>query len=131
MKRMTRKQVTGWLLPIRAALKEMLSGEVDSIRGYAVTRLHNGDEYERVDWCMAGFVGVLSRIFPDLDLSPMTKLQRLLAAGTPIHAEDVHKALALLKSLETPLIKEDWHRIKACLTTEMLSIEFSEMWMAA
>ena len=131
MKRMTRKQVTGWILPIRAALKEMLSGEVDSIRGYAVTRLHNGDEYERVDWCMAGFVGVLSRIFPDLDLSPMTKLQRLLAAGTPIHAEDVHKALALLKSLETPLIKEDWHRIKACLTTEMLSIEFSEMWMAA
>lgn len=131
MKHMTRRQVTGWLLPIRAALKEMLSGEVDSIRGYAVTRLHNGDEYERVDWCMAGFVGVLSRIFPDLDLSPMTKLQRLLAAGTPIHAEDVHKALALLKSLETPLIKEDWHRIKACLTTEMLSIEFSEMWMAA
>ena len=131
MKRMTRKQVTGWLLPIRSALKEMLSGEVDSIRGYAVTRLHNGDEYERVDWCMAGFVGVLSRIFPDLDLSPMTKLQRLLAAGTPIHAEDVHKALALLKSLETPLIKEDWHRIKACLTTEMLSIEFSEMGMAA
>ena len=131
MKHMTRRQVTGWLLPIRAALKEMLSGEVDSIRGYAVTRLHNGDEYERVDWCMAGFVGVLSRIFPDLDLSPMTKLQRLLAAGTPIHAEDVHKALALLKSLETPLIKEDWHRIKACLTTEMLSIELSELGMAA
>ena len=131
MKRMTRKQVTGWLLPIRSALKEMLSGEVDAIRGYAVTRLHNGDEYERVDFCIAGFVGVLSRIFPELDLSPMTKLQRLLAAGTPIHAADVHKALALLKSLETPLIKEDWHRIKACLTTEMLSIEFSEMWMAA
>ena len=131
MKHMTRRQVTGWLLPIRSALNEMLSGEVDSIRGYAVTRLHNGDEYERVDWCMAGFVGVLSRIFPDLDLSPMTKLQRLLAAGTPIHAEDVHKALALLKSLETPLIKEDWHRIKACLTTEMLSIEFSELGIAA
>ena len=131
MKRMTRRQVGGWFLPIRAALNEMLSGQVDSIRGYAVTRLHNGDEYERVDYCLAGFVGVLSRIFPELDLSPMTKLQRLLAAGTPIHAADVHKALALLKSIETPLIKEDWHRIKACLTTEMLSIEFSEMGMAA
>ena len=76
MKRMTRRQVDGWFLPIRRALNEMLTGEVDSIRGYAVTRLHNGDEYERVDWCMAGFVGVLSRIFPELDLSPMTKLQR-------------------------------------------------------
>ena len=77
MKRMTRKQVTGLLLPIRSALKEMLSGEVDAIRGYAVT------------------------------------------------------ALAFLKSLETPLIKQDWHHIKSCLTTEMLSIEFSEMGMAA
>lgn len=131
MKRMTRRQVDGWFLPIRAALNEMLSGEVDSIRGYAVTRLHNGDEYERVDYCLAGFVGVLSRIFPDLDLSPMTKLQRLLAAGTPIHAEDVHKALALLKSLETPLIKHDWHAIKAALTTEMISIELDEMRKAA
>ena len=131
MKRMTRRQVDGWFLPIRRALNEMLTGEVDSIRGYAVTRLHNGDEYERVDFCIAGFVGVLSRIFPELDLSPMTKLQRLLASGTPIYAADVHKALALLKSLETPLIKEDWHRIKACLTTEMLSIELSELGMAA
>ena len=127
MRRMTRRQVDGWFLPIRRALNEMLTGEVDSIRGYAVTRLHNGDEYERVDWCMAGFVGVLSRIFPELDLSPMTKLQRLLAAGTPIHAADVHKALALLKSLETPLIKEDWHRVKSFLTTEMIAIELQDL----
>ena len=31
MKRMTRKQVTGWLLPIRAALKEMLSIELSEM----------------------------------------------------------------------------------------------------
>ena len=76
MKRMTRRQVDGWFLPIRRALNEMLTGEVDSIRGYAVTRLHNGDEYERVDYCLAGFVGVLGRIFPALDLSPLTRLQK-------------------------------------------------------
>ena len=64
MKRMTRKQVTGWLLPIRSALKEMLSGEVDSIKGYAVTRLHHGDEYERVDFCLA--VGEFVASFVDL-----------------------------------------------------------------
>lgn len=131
MKRMTRRQVDGWFLPIRRALNEMLSGEVDSVRGYAVTRLHNGDEYERVDFCIAGFVGVLLRIFPAIDLSPMTKMQRLLAAGTPIHAADVHKAMALLKSLETPLIKQDWHAIKAALTTEMIAIELQDFREAA
>ena len=77
MKRMTRKQVTGLLLPIRSALKEMLSGEVDAIRGYAVT------------------------------------------------------ALAFLKSLETPLIKQDWHHIKSCLTTEMIAIELQDLKEAA
>ena len=131
MKHMTRRQVTGWLLPIRSALKEMLSGEVDSIRGYAVTRLHRGDEYERVDYCLAGFSGVLGRIFPEIDLSPLTRLQKRLAAGAPVTESEIHAALAFLKSLETPLIKQDWNYIKSCLTTEMLSIEFSEMGMAA
>ena len=91
MKRMTRKQVTGLLLPIRSALKEMLSGEVDAIRGYAVTRLHHGDEYERVDFCLAGFSGVLGRIFPALDLSPLTRLQKRLAAGAPVTEADIHR----------------------------------------
>ena len=131
MKRMTRRQVTGWLLPIRSALKEMLSGEVDCIKGYAVTRLHHGDEYERVDYCLAGFVGVIGRIFPDADLSPLTRLQKRLAAGAPVTEAEIHTALAFLKSLETPMIKQDWRHIKSCLTTEMLSIELSEFGMAA
>ena len=131
MKRMTRRQVTGWLLPIRSALKEMLSGEVDAIKGYAVTRLHHGDEYERVDFCMAGFSGVISRIFPDCDLSPMTRLQKRLANGTPIHPEEIHAALKLLKDMETPLIKADWHAIKSALTTEMIQIEMDELRAAA
>ena len=131
MKRMTRRQVDGWFLPIRRALNEMLSGEVDSIRGYAVTRLHNGDEYERVDFCLAGFSGVIGRIFPEVDLSPLTRLQKRLAAGAPVTEADIHAALAFLKSLETPMIKQDWHHIKSCLTTEMLSIELNELGMAA
>ena len=131
MKRMTRRQVDGWFLPIRRALNEMLTGEVDSIRGYAVTRLHHGDEYERVDYCLAGFVGVIGRIFPEADLSPLTRLQKRLAAGAPVTEAEIHAALAFLKSLETPLIKQDWHHIKSCLTTEMLSIELSELGMAA
>ena len=76
MKHMTRRQVAAWFAPIRQALNEMLSGEVDSIQGYAVTRLHSRDAYERVDFCIAGFAGVISRIFPDCDLSPMTRLQK-------------------------------------------------------
>ena len=59
-----------------------------------------------------------------------SRLQKRLAAGAPVTEEEIHAALAFLKSLETPLIKQDWHNIKSCLTTEMLSIELSELGMA-
>ena len=74
---------------------------------------------------------MLSRIFPALDLSPLTRLQKRLAAGAPVTEAEIHAALAFLKSLETPLIKEDWHRIKACLTTEMIAIELQDIREAA
>ena len=131
MKHMTRRQVAAWFAPIRQALNEMLSGEVDSIQGYAVTRLHSRDAYERVDFCLAGFSGVIARIFPDCDLSTLTRLQKRLANGTPIHPEEIHAALKLLKDMETPLIKADWHAIKSALTTEMIQIEMDELRAAA
>ena len=131
MKRMTRRQVDAWFVPIRAALREMLSGEVDSIQGYAVTRLHTSDDYARVDHCIAGFVGVLSRIFDGLDVSMLTKIQKRLANGAPLTEIDVQAALDFLKSLETPLIKADWHKIKNALQTEMIQIELSELGIAA
>ena len=131
MKRMTRRQVDGWFLPIRHALKEMLSGETDSIRGYAVTRLHSRDDYARTDECIAGFVGVITRLFPACNVSPLVTLQKRLAAGAPVEAADIEAALRLLKSLETPLIKADWHEIKSALTTEMIQIEMDELREAA
>lgn len=131
MKRMTRRQVEAWFIPIRSALREMMSGEVDSIQGYAVTRLHTSDDYARVDHCIAGFVGVLSRIFDGLDVSMLTKIQKRLANGAPLTEIDVQAALDFLKSLETPLIKTDWHKIKNALQTEMIQIELSELGIAA
>ena len=131
MKRITRRQVDAWFVPIRAALREMLSGEVDSVRGYAITRLHTSDDYARVDHCIEGFVGVIGRIFDGVDQSSLTKIQKHLANGAPLTVSDVHAALAFLKSLETPLIKADWQAIKDALQTEMIHIELMEMGIAA
>ena len=52
----TRKQARAWLAPIRKALTEMLSGEVDSHRGYAITRIHHADnDFARIDHAINGF----------------------------------------------------------------------------
>ena len=49
MKHVTRKQIRAWLAPMRSCFAQMRSGEVDSIRGYAVTRLDQKDEYARTE----------------------------------------------------------------------------------
>ena len=131
MKRMTRRQVAGWFQPIHAALAEMKTGYVDSVRGYAVTRLTPKDDYTRIDFCIAGWSGVLRRIFPTIDLSPMDRIQRMLAAGVPMTESDIDKAIALLKSLETPLVRVPWHVVKDAVTVEMMAIELDDMKVAA
>lgn len=131
MKRLTRREVTAWLAPIRSSLKEMLSGEVDSIRGYPVTRLNEKDQYARIDFCIAGFVGVLERIFPSRDFSHLTVLQKKLANGTPIREVEVIDVLSMLKAIETPLIKEHRSKVISALTTEMIQIEMDSIREAA
>ena len=46
----TRAQAKAWLAPIRKAFSEMLTGEVDAYRGYAITRIHHADnDFARID----------------------------------------------------------------------------------
>lgn len=62
MKRISRRKVEAWLRPMRQALREMRGGYTDSIKGYPVTRLHNRDDYVRLDWCLCGFRCLVERL---------------------------------------------------------------------
>ena len=130
MKRLTRKQVDAWIAPIRHALIEMKSGETDSIRGYAVTKLRE-QEYSRTDFCIEGFVGMFRRVLPGFDVSPLVKIQKRLANGLPVTMDEIDAALRFLRSTETPLIKAKWADIKDAIITEQIKIEMDEMGMAA
>lgn len=66
-KRVTRRQIQSWLMPIRRCFAEIKTGEVDSMRGYAVTRLDEKDSYARIDFCIAGFRALIQRLCPQLD----------------------------------------------------------------
>lgn len=131
MKRMTRKQVAAWFAPIRRAFMEMKADEVDSIRGYPVTRLRPHDDYARIDYCIAGWVGCLTRIFPERDFSPMVRVQKKLAAGTPLTVSEIDAALRLLCEMETPLIRIDASHVKNAAMTELVQIEVDRIGLAA
>ena len=131
MKRIPRKKVEAWLRPMRAALREMRSGYADSVRGYAVTRLHNRDDYVRIDFCLAGFRCLINRLFPATDTACLLRLETRLANGIAFEVADIDAALSLLNSLEKPLMRMSAVAVSDAVIAEQIRNEFESLGVAA
>lgn len=127
MKRITRRQVEQWLFPIRAALAEIKSGEVDSLYGYAVTKLRKDDDYMRIDYCIVGWIGVLSRILPEFNLSPVKLIGDKLAADTPLTVAEINRALGSLREAEELIVGGSLKTLKSLLLAEQIQIELDSL----
>lgn len=127
MKRVTRREMRAWLAPMRRCFAEMRQGEVDSIRGYAVTRLHASDDYARVDFCIAGFRALLDRLLPEIDTAPLSLIERRLAAGTPLTVAQIDAGLALLRHCEDALLRFSREEVKAAVLVEQCAIELDAL----
>lgn len=124
----TRKQAKAWLAPIRKAFNEMLSGEVDSYRGYAITRIHHADnDFARVDHAINGFVALIERLAPDFDISPIKRVSKKLENGILLEPAEVHECLALLARCEDKLIKFRRADLTDAANTEMVAIELERL----
>ena len=127
MKRVTRKQIRSWLAPMRSCFAQMRSGSVDSIRGYAVTRLDHNDEYARIDYCIAGFRALIARLRPDIDVSAIERIEKKLAQGVPLTIGEIDAALALVSRCEDALIKKTVAELKDAVLTEQIVIEMDDI----
>lgn len=127
MTRLTRREMRQWLEPMRKAFREMREGEVDSLQGYAVTRLDATDEYARIDYAINGFAAVLERLAPSLDTKPMHKVSKRLAHGISITIADIDRCLALLTAAEDRLIKIPRAQIRAAVLAEQIDIELTAL----
>ena len=127
MKHVTRKQIRAWLAPIRDCFAQMRSGEVDSIRGYAVTRLDQKDEYARIDFCINGFSALIDRLCPDIDTALLHRISKALANGVPLTIAEIDNALSLLHRCENRLIKRTVAEVKSAVLTEQVCIEIDEL----
>lgn len=126
-KRVTRRQIQSWLRPIRRCFAEIKTGEVDSMRGYAVTRLNEDDAYARIDFCIAGFRALIQRLCPHLDSGKLLRVEKKLAAGTPLTVAEIDEALSFLHDCEDALIKHTVSAVKDAVLTEQISIELDEL----
>ncbi len=124
----TRAQARAWLAPIRKAFIELLGGEVDAVRGYAITRIRYADEdFARIDHAINGFVALIERLMPDFDISGIRKISVKLENGILFAAAEVHDALALLKRCEDRLIKIKRRDLTDAAKTEMINIELERL----
>lgn len=131
MSRVTRRQMKSWLAPIRSCFAQMRTGEVDAIRGYAVTRVSSRDEYARIDFCIAGFRALIARLCPHVDVSLLERIEKKLAAGVVITVGEIDSAFATLRQCEDALVKKTVDEIKDAVITEQIQIEFDEIKEAA
>lgn len=131
MKLVTRRQARAWLAPMRKCFTQMQSGYSDAARGYAVTRLHEGDDYVRTDYCIAGFVGLIGRLFPELPTTHMARVQKRLAAGVLVSQSDLDGCLRECRAAEDQLITITVAHLQSAVRTEQIAIEFDAMKEAA
>ena len=120
----TKQEVGAWLSPVRKVLNEMLQcGSVDTIKGYAVTKIGGDDDYSRVDWCINGFVAVLRRIDPSLDFSALEKVSARLEKGVPLEEDLLKSALETLDVAEKSMMQKTLGSIYDATITEQILIE--------
>ena len=124
----TRKQARAWLDPIRKAFNEIKTGEVDSHRGYAITRIHHADnDFSRIDHAINGFVALIERLMPDFDVATIKRVSKKLENGVLIEPIEVQQSLALLKHCEDRLIKFTRQALSEAANIEMINIEFERL----
>ena len=124
----TRAQAKAWLAPIRKAFSEMLTGEVDAYRGYAITRIHHADnDFARIDHAANGFTALIERLMPDFDISAIKRVSKKLENGILLEAAEVHECLAMLKQCENRLIKFRRADLVDAANTEMVNIEMDRL----
>lgn len=128
MPRITRRQARSWLDPMRRTFREMAeTGAVDSVQGYAVTRLHTGDDYARVDYAIAGFRALIERLWPGTDLAPLVRIEKRLASGNMIERADLVATFTLLNDIERRLMKKTVREVKDAVLAEQIIIEMEQL----
>ena len=123
MRRVTRRQACTWLAPMRKCFAEMRTGFTTAADGYPVTRLHNADDWARIDYCIAGFVGMIGRLSPGMGTAAMQLIQRRIEAGELVTTQEIDAALSEIRRAEDVLVRMTVKDLASAVTTEQIAIE--------
>ncbi len=124
----TRAQAKQWLAPIRNALGEIRTGEVDAHRGYPITRLHHADnDFARIDHAINGFLALIDRLMPEADTTPMKRVSTKLTNGNLLELKEVEACFTLLDQVEEKLLTFKRCELIDAANVEMINIELERL----
>lgn len=118
-RKITRREVAAFTAPVRAALAELRSGEVHSIRGYAVQQDRKDGSWVRIDWAINGFVALVKR----LDQA----LAKKLDAGVVLMESEIEAAQQELKAQCEAFFRASRERLIDVARTEQINIELESL----
>jgi hypothetical protein len=128
VKKLKRRQAIAWLRPIRDCFRSIKTeGEVETVGGYAVSRLHENDDYARTDHCIAGFRGLIGRLFPEISVEPLRRVEKKLANGVPLTVKEIDECLRTLNVCEDAITGFPVKKMKDAVMAEQISIEFEQL----
>lgn len=129
-RRMTRRQARKWLQPMRACFRYMLrTGDAYCIDGRPVwpAVVNGATRWERVDFCIAGFMGLINRLFPTLDTYPLWNLRARLDVQLPLTVQSIAAGLSVLNLVEDGLVRLTVAEVQSARVTEEIKIELDAM----
>jgi len=121
--RVTRRQAKTWLAPMRDAIRQMEGGEINAIRGYPVTRLHNEDDWSRLDYCFTGFRSLSERLWPQIDTTALLRVEKKLTNGSLITRDELASCRKAFDKVEDALTGANRQDIASAVLTELIAIE--------
>lgn len=119
-----RRQIRRWLDPIRRSITQMKRHDVDTVRGYAVTRLFHADNYGNVHEALEGFAFFIGRLVPGANVAPFSKLAKHLHSGVPVESTLIDNCASILHDIERAMIKIPRNVIIDTARDTTIAIEF-------
>lgn len=119
----TRKRIIQWMSPLRNALNELNSGEVDAVKGHPIVKLPWSGELARIDHAFNGFVSLMGRIDPKIDFSAMLSIAKKLDYGIMLTVDEISTARQELKLSEEACMKITLGELISISNTEIIHQE--------
>jgi len=112
-KPLERRRVQSFLSPIASAFNKMMSGmiEVDAATDLPITRLSHNDEWQEVHKCINGFVVMIERLLPDIDVAPLRWVSSDLQKQKLMAPAKVLRAKRIMQTIEERMTRCTWRQV--------------------